>query len=752
MSTTTLPPGAAPIGDVRDTRLADAISERYLSYALSIIMSRSLPDVRDGLKPVHRRLLYAMRQLKLDPGEGYKKCARVVGDVIGKYHPHGDVAVYDAMVRLAQDFAVRYPLVDGQGNFGNVDGDNAAAMRYTEARLTNVATALMQGLDEDAVDFRQTYDGEESEPAVLPAAFPNLLANGAAGIAVGMATSIPPHNVGEICAALLHLIKFPKATTAKLVGFIPGPDFPTGGILVEDRAAVTAAYKTGRGGFRLRARWAKEKMGRGIYRIVITEIPYQVQKSRLIEKIAELINNRKLPILADVVDESTDEVRIVLEPRNRGVDPELLMDQLFKLTDLETCFSLNMNVLDADNTPRVMNLSEVLQAFLDHRHQVLIRRTKHRIEKIGQRLDTLAGYLTAYLNLDEVIRIIREADDPKASLMKAFKLNQAQAEAILNMRLRSLRRLEEIEIKREHEELSAEKKTLKKLLKDKKGRWKRIAAEIGEIKKTFGDKSGGGKIEAGKRRTEIGDPPKFIEAPLEALIEKESVTVLCSEKGWIKAAKGHLEDIGEVKYKEGDGGRFAIHAETTDKLLLFATNGRFYTIACDKLPGGRGFGEPVRLMIDLGNEHEILALFLFAPGGELLIASHAGRGFRVKTDDVVAQTKGGKQVLNVGSGDDEAAACALVAGDQVAVIGENRKLLLFPLDEVPEMTRGRGVILQRYKDGGLADVKTFSMKEGLSWKTGGRTRTETDLLAWRGKRAQSGRLPPRGFSKTNRFG
>ncbi|MFP6735701.1 MAG: DNA topoisomerase IV subunit A [Rhodospirillales bacterium] len=747
MSTKTLPPGSGPASDIRDTRFADAISERYLSYALSIIMSRSLPDVRDGLKPVHRRLLFAMRQLKLDPGDGYKKCARVVGDVIGKYHPHGDVAVYDAMVRLAQDFAVRYPLVDGQGNFGNVDGDNAAAMRYTEARLTSVATALMDGLDEDAVDFRQTYDGEEREPVVLPAAFPNLLANGAAGIAVGMATSIPPHNAGELCAALLHLIKFPNATIGKLVDFIPGPDFPTGGILVEDPAAIAAAYKTGRGGFRLRAKWTKEKLGRGLYQIVITEIPYQVQKSRLIEKIAELINNRRLAILADVVDESTDEVRIVLDPRNRSVDPELLMDQLFKLSDLETRFSLNMNVLGADNTPRVMNLRDVLQAFLDHRHVVLLRRTRHRIEKIDQRLDTLAGYLAAYLNLDQVIRIIREDDDPKASLMKAFALNEAQADAILNMRLRSLRRLEEIEIKRENEDLTVEKKDLNKLLKDKAARWKRISAEISAIRKTFG-----GKDAIGKRRTEIGAPPVVMDVPLEALIEKEPVTVLCSEKGWIKAAKGHLEDFGEVKYKEGDKARFAIHAETTDRLLLFATNGRFYTIACDKLPGGRGFGEPVRLMAELGNEHHIVALFLWRPGGALLIASSAGRGFRVKTDDVVAQTKSGKQVLNVGSGDDQAVACCAVEGDSVAVIGENRKLLIFPVGEVPEMSRGRGVILQRYKDGGLADVKTFKMGDGLSWKTGERTRTETDLLAWQGKRAQSGRLPPKGFARSNRFG
>ncbi|MEE2761041.1 MAG: DNA topoisomerase IV subunit A [Pseudomonadota bacterium] len=750
MNTKTLRPapspgGPKPNGDVRDTRLADAISERYLSYALSIIMSRSLPDVRDGLKPVHRRLLYAMRLLKLNPEESYKKSARVVGDVIGKYHPHGDVAVYDALVRLAQNFAVRYPLVDGQGNFGNVDGDNAAAMRYTEARLTDVAITLLDGLDEDSVDFRQTYDGEEREPVVLPATFPNLLANGATGIAVGMATSIPPHNIYEICTALLHLVKFPKATIGKLVDFVPGPDFPTGGVLMEDPVTVTAAYKTGRGGFRLRARWKKETISRGMYQIIITEIPYQVQKSRLIEKIAELINSRKLPILADVVDESTDEVRIVLEPRNRSVNPELLMDQLFKLSDLETRFSLNMNVLDADNTPRVMNLREVLQAFLDHRHNVLVRRTKHRIGKIDQRLDTLAGYLIAYLNLDEVINIIRENDDPKASLMNTFDLNEVQADAILNMRLRSLRRLEEIEIKREHGELTTEKKSLGKLLKDKKARWKCVAGEITEIRKTFGAND-----EMGKRRTEIGGAPVVMDVPLEALIEKEPITILCSEKGWIKAAKGHLDNSNDVRYKEGDRGRFAIHAETIDKLILFATNGRFYTIACDKLPGGRGFGEPVRLMVELGNDHDIVALFLFQPGRALLVASSAGHGFQVKTDDVVAQTKSGKQVLNV-NGDDEAVACTPVEGDQVAVIGENRKMLIFPLDEVPEMSRGRGVILQRYKDGGLSDVKTFNLEEGLSWKIGDRTRTETDLLAWQGKRAQAGRLPPKGFSKTNRF-
>ncbi|MBN07765.1 MAG: DNA topoisomerase IV subunit A [Rhodospirillaceae bacterium] len=738
-------PKSSSGGDIRDTRLADAISERYLSYAFSIIMSRSLPDVRDGLKPVHRRLLYAMRQLKLDPEGGYKKCARVVGDVIGKYHPHGDQAVYDALVRLAQDFAVRYPLIDGQGNFGNVDGDNAAAMRYTEARLTQVAKALLEGIDENAVNFRETYDGEDKEPFVLPAAFPNLLANGAAGIAVGMATSIPPHNVDELCTALLHLIKFPNATVGKLVDMIPGPDFPTGGTLVEDRNSVIAAYKTGRGGFRVRAKWTTEKHGRGQYNIIISEIPYQVQKSRLIEKIAELLNARKLPMLADVVDESTEEVRIVLEPKSRTVDPALLMEQLYKQTDLESRFSLNMNVIDADNTPRVMNLREVLQSFLDHRMEVLVRRTKYRLDKIESRLDVLAGYLTAYLNLDEVIRIIREEDEPKEKLIKKFNLTDTQAEAILNMRLRSLRKLEEVEIKTEHTELTAEKRELNRLLKSKELCRKRIALEITEMKRQFG-----GKTSNAKRRTDIGDAPPVIDVPVEAFIEKEPITVICSEKGWIKAAKGHLEDVSDVKYKDGDRGKFSFHAETTDKLLLFATNGRFYTIPCDKLPGGRGFGEPVRLMVDLGNEDDIVSLFIFKRGEKLLVASSGGRGFIVRTEDVIAQTKNGKQALNV-KGDDEAAAICPVLGDHVAIIGDNRKLLVFPLDDVPEMSRGRGVILQRYKDGGLADIKTFNKIEGLSWKTGDRTRTETSLTAWYGKRAQAGRLPPKGFSKANRF-
>ena len=744
MNAPTMPLG--PAGDIRDTRLADAISERYLSYALSIIMSRSLPDVRDGLKPVHRRLLYAMRQLKLDPDQGFKKCARVIGDVIGKYHPHGDQSVYNALVRLAQEFAVRYPLVDGQGNFGNIDGDNPAAMRYTEARMTEVASAILEGIDEDSVDFRETYDGEDKEPIVMPSAIPNLLANGAEGIAVGMASSIPPHNLEELCTALIHLIKFPNATIGKLVELIPGPDFPTGGILVEDKEVITAAYKTGRGGFRVRARWELEKLGHGQYHIIITEIPYQVQKSRLIEKIAELLLARRLPLLNDVRDESAEDIRVVLEPKNRTVEPEMLMEQMYKLTELESRFSLNMNVLDADKTPKVMNLREVLSAFLDHRHEVLMRRTKFRLRKIETRMEVLEGYLVAYLNLDEVIRIIREEDNAKASLTKKFDLTENQAEAVLNMRLRSLRKLEEIEIKGEHDSLKKERAGLNKLIKDKQLQWKTISAEIAAIKKKFSGKAN----PAYKRRTEITSAPKVIDIPVDAFIEKEPVTVICSEKGWIKAAKGHVEPTAEVKYKDGDGSKFFMHAETTDKILIFATNGRFYTIPFDKMPGGRGFGEPVRLMIDLGNEHDIVGLFLYKPGVKYLAASSTGRGFIVKSEDVMAQTRGGKQILNV-KGEDEAVAICVVEGDSVAVIGENRKLLLFPLDEVPEMTRGRGVILQRYKDGGLADVKTFTKADGLSWKTGDKTRTETDLLAWDGKRAQAGRLPPKGFSRTNKF-
>ena len=734
-------------GDILDIRLTDALSERYLSYALSTIMARSLPDVRDGLKPVHRRLLFAMRQLRLDPNSGFKKSARVVGDVIGKFHPHGDQSIYDALVRLAQDFALRYPLIDGQGNFGNIDGDNAAAMRYTEARLTEVAGLMLEGIDENAVDFRPTYDGEAEEPAVLPAAFPNLLANGAQGIAVGMATAIPPHNIGEICDALLHLIKAPKATIEKLAELIPGPDFPTGGLLVEARENVLEAYKTGRGAFRLRARWDTEKVKGGGYQVVVTEIPYQVQKSRLIEKIAELLAARKLTFLGDILDQSTEDVRLILEPKSRNVDPAVLMESLFRQTDLEVRIPLNMNVLAADHTPGVMNLRQVLQAFLDHRHEVLTRRTEHRLGKIAHRLEVLDGYLIAYLNLDEVIRIIREEDEPKAVMMKRWKLSDVQAEAILNMRLRALRKLEEVEIRKEHKALKAEQKDLKGLLASEERRWKVIAEEVKALKKQFGRDH-----PLGRRRTEIGEPPSAVVVPLEAVVEREPVTVLLSSKGWIRAMKGHLEGTDGVKHKDGDRGRFAMHAQTTDKLVVFATNGRFYTIGVDKLPGGRGFGEPLRLMIDLPNDQDVVTLMVHQPGRKLLVASADGRGFVVPEDEIIAQTKNGRQVMNLGSGV-EAAVCVPVEGDSVAVVGENRKLLLFALDEVPEMTRGRGVILQKYKDGGLSDAKTFSRKEGLTWAAGaGRTRTETKLADWFGKRAQAGRLPPTGFSRSNRFG
>jgi topoisomerase-4 subunit A len=738
---------ATPITQkIQDAPLAAALGERYLSYALSTIMSRSLPDVRDGLKPVHRRLLYAMRLLHLDPTTGFKKCARVVGDVIGKYHPHGDTSVYDALVRLAQDFAVRYPLVDGQGNFGNIDGDNAAAMRYTEARLTAVAAALMEGLEDDAVDYRATYDGEEQEPIVFPAAFPNLLANGANGIAVGMATSIPPHNAGELCDALLHLIKFPKATIGKLVEYVRGPDFPTGGILAESPETILQAYKDGRGSFRVRAKWEKEDLSHGQYQIVITEIPFQVQKSRLIERIAMLLEQKKLTLLADVRDESDDSVRVVLEPKSRTVEPDMLMESLFRQTDLESRIPLNMNVLDSKQVPRVMDLREVLQEFLDHRHVVLIRRSNHRLSKIDTRLEVLEGYLAAYLNLDLVIKIIRTEDEPKPVLVQKLKINDNQAEAILNMRLRSLRKLEEMEIRGEHKELSTEKKELQSLLKDEEKRWKAIATEIGEIKRKFGQKT-----ELGKRRTEIGTAPSAVVIPLEAHIEKEDITVICSEKGWIRAFKGHLADTGEIKYKEGDRERFVLRASTTDKLLIFATNGRFYTIGADKLPPGRGNGEPIRLMIDLSNDHDLVSIFTHDPERKLLVASSDGRGFVVPEKDVLAQTRAGKQVLNV-AGEVEARASAFVDGDTVAVVGENRKLLLFPLSELPEMSRGRGVTLQKYKDGELADVKTFKRKEGLTWKLGENTRTETALADWMGARAQAGRLPPKGFPKNNRFG
>ncbi len=734
------------IGDIRPIAFSDALSERYLAYALSTITARSLPDVRDGLKPVQRRLLYAMRALRLDPDAGFKKCARVVGDVIGKYHPHGDTAVYDALVRLAQTFAVRYPLVDGQGNFGNIDGDNAAAMRYTEARLTDVAQALLEGLDEDAVDFRETYDGEEREPVVLPAAFPNLLANGATGIAVGLATSIPPHNAGELCAALGALLQDPKLSVTDLIEHLPGPDFPTGGVLVEDRAAIVEAYETGRGSFRVRARWEVEKTGRGQYQIVVTEIPYQVQKSRLIERVAELLQARKLALLADVRDESAEDVRLIFEPKTRSVEPELLMEMLFRQTELETRVSLNMNVLDAANVPGLMNLKQVLQAFLDHRREVLLRRTAHRLAEIARRLEVLGGYLVAYLNLDEVIRIIREEDEPKPRLMARFEISDLQAEAILNMRLRALRRLEEEAIRREFAALEEEENTLKALQKSRKRQKTALARELTEMQARFG-----AKTEIGKRRTEIGAAPAPREVPPDALVEREPITVICSAKGWIRALKGHVGDDTAVRYKDGDRARFRVHAETTDRLVLFATNGRFYTLGCDRLPGGRGFGEPVRLMVELGNDQDIVSLFVHKPGRHLIVAATDGRGFFVAEDEVVTEKRTGKQVLNLASGA-EAAVCAEALGDSVAVIGSNRRLLLFEVSEVPIMTRGRGVILQRYKDGVLNDVQVFERTVGLRWRAGGGTRTEPDLDDWFGKRGQAGRKAPKGFPKANRFG
>ena len=731
--------------DIREVALEEALGERYLAYALSTIMARSLPDVRDGLKPVHRRLLYAMRLLRLDPASGYKKCARVVGDVIGKFHPHGEQAVYEALVRLAQEFAARYPLVDGQGNFGNVDGDGAAAMRYTEARLTAVAEALLADIDEDVVDFRPTYDGEEHEPLVLPAAFPNLLANGANGIAVGMACSVPPHNVGELCDALLHLINFPNAHAAKLTELVPGPDFPTGGILVESRDTVVEAYKTGRGSFRVRARWHVEKLGHGTWQIVVTEVPYQVAKSRLIERIAALINERKVPLLGDVRDESAEDIRLVLEPKSRTVEPDMLMESLFRTTDLESRIPLNLNVLDAGRLPRVMDLRDALGAFLAHRHEVVLRRTKHRLAKAEDRLEVLDGYLLVFLNLDKVIRIIREEDEPKPELMRAFKLTDRQAEAILDLRLRRLRRLEETAIRAEHDELSGQRKELRALLKDEGRRWAVIADEIRETRVKFGAKTA-----LGRRRTTIADAPALIDVPAEAMIEKEPITVICSEKGWIRALKGHVADDGEVKYKEGDRGRFWFHAESTDKLSLFATNGRFYTLAAEKLQRGRGHGEPVRLMLDMGEAGELVELRVYRPDEKFLVASSDGRGFIVEGEQTLAQTKNGRQVLNV-AGEVEAAACTPAAGDTVAVIGANRKLLLFALKELPTMARGRGVTLQRYKDGGLADAKVFARSAGLTWKLGDKERTETDLRDWIGKRAQAGRLPPKGFPKSGRF-
>ncbi len=750
--------------------LRRAIGERYLQYALSTIMHRALPDARDGLKPVHRRILYAMRELRLTSTGGFRKSAKISGDVMGNYHPHGDAAIYDAMARLAQDFNVRYPLVDGQGNFGNIDGDNPAASRYTEARLTAHSEALMEGLAENAVDFRDNYDGTLQEPVVLPAAFPNLLANGASGIAVGMATNIPPHNLDELIQACLHLIRSPDARDETLLQYVPGPDFPTGGVIVEPPEVMAEAYRTGRGSFRLRARWEVEDLGRGVWQIVVTEIPYQVQKSKLIERIADLIQTKKIPILTDVRDESADDVRIVLEPRARTVDPEVLMASLYRNCDLEIRFALNMNVLIDGRTPKVCSLKEVLRAFLDHRREVLVRRSQHRLDKIDHRLEVLEGFIIAFLNLDRVIDIIRYDTDPKAALMaetwgRTFpramseadyvppvpgegELTEVQAEAILNMRLRSLRRLEEMELVRERDALMEERAGLVDLLESGALQWARISDELKATRKAFGKDAPGGA-----RRSSFAEAGEAPEISVEAMIEREPITVVCSKMGWVRALKGHGHDPAGLKFKDGDEGRFVLPAQTTDKLLVFGSNGRFYTLACANLPGGRGMGEPIRLMVDLPNEAELVDLRVHVPGAHLVVASTEGDGFRVPEDEVLAQTRAGKQVLNVKDGA-KALLCRPVGGDHVAVVGDNRKLLVFALDELPEMTRGKGVRLQKYKDGGLSDLTTFTLAEGLSWHDpAGRTRTvaRPELNEWMGRRAGIGRMAPRGFPRDNTF-
>ncbi len=748
--------------------LARAIGERYLTYALSTIMHRALPDARDGLKPVHRRILFAMRELRLSATGGFRKSAKISGDVMGNYHPHGDSAIYDAMARLAQDFNVRYPLVDGQGNFGNIDGDNPAASRYTEARLTAIAETLMEGLAENAVDFRPNYDGTLEEPVVMPAAFPNLLANGSSGIAVGMATNIPPHNLDELIHGCHALLKDPDLADDALAAIIPGPDFPTGGVIVEPREAILQAYRTGRGSFRTRAKWEVEDLGRGTWQIIVTEIPYQVQKSKLIEKLAELIELKKVPLLADVRDESADDIRIVIEPRSRTVEPEMLMSALFRNSELESRFSLNMNVLIDGKVPKVCSLKEVLRAFLDHRRDVLKRRSTHRVEKIDHRLEILEGFLITFLNLDRVIDIIRYDDDPKRALMaedwgrphkratneKDYvsppagegELSDLQAEAILNMRLRSLRRLEELELVAERDALMKERADLADLLDSDRLQWKRIGSELEDIRNQFGKAT-----VLGKRRTSFAEAGDAEEVSFEAMIEREPITVICSQMGWIRAMKGQVDLATEQKFKDGDGPLFAFHAETTDKILLVGSNGRFYTLLGVNLPGGRGMGEPVRLMVDLPNDAGIVDLMIFRPGEKLLVASTAGDGFVVASDEVLAQTKAGKQVVTLGNGV-RLALCRRVQGDHVAVVGDNRKVLIFPLAELPEMGKGKGVRLQKYKDGGLSDATTFELAKGLSWKDpAGRTRTEIELGEWMAGRATAGRMAPRGFPRDNRF-
>ena len=748
MGQNTLPPDGGD-DNIVPVDLKAALEERYLAYALSTITQRALPDVRDGLKPVHRRIIHAMSEMGLKSNSSFKKCARIVGDVIGKFHPHGDQSVYDALVRLAQDFSQRYPIVDGQGNFGNIDGDNAAAYRYTEARMTEVATLLLEGIDQDAVDFRPTYNEEDEEPIVLPGAFPNLLANGSSGIAVGMATSSPSHNAHELCDAALHLIRNPDADVEKLVEFVQGPDLPTGGIIIDSRESIVEAYKTGRGGFRVRSKWETEDLGRGGYQIVVTEIPYQVQKSRLIEKIAELLIARKLPLLEDIRDESAEDVRIVLVPKSRTVDPTILMESLFKLSELESRIPLNMNVLSMGRVPKVMGLKDVLVEWLAHRREVLQRRSRHRLAAIDRRLEILGGYLVAYLNLDEVIRIIREEDEPKTSLMETFSLTDVQAEAILNMRLRSLRKLEEFEIRTEFDNLSKEKAEIEALLASDEKQWQTVAWEIGEVRKKFAKAT-----EIGRRRTQFASAPQAdIEAIQQAMIEKEPVTVVISEKGWVRALKGHIADTSGLQFKEGDALKVAFPAQTTDKVLIVTTGGKVYTLGADKLPGGRGHGEPLRIMVDMENDQDVLTAFVHDASRKVIVASQAGNGFVVAESEMVANTRKGKQVMNVGM-PDEAKLVVPVRGDHVAVVGENRKMLVFPLAQLPEMARGKGVRLQRYKDGGVSDIRCFAIADGLTWDdSAGRNfvRSKEELVEWLGDRATAGRTVPKGFPRSGRF-
>lgn len=735
--------------EIEPIDLKKALEERYLAYALSTIMHRALPDVRDGLKPVHRRIIYAMSEMGLRSAGSFRKCAKIVGEVMGNFHPHGDQSIYDALVRLAQDFAVRYPLVNGQGNFGNIDGDNAAAMRYTESKMTAAAELILEGIDEDAVDFRTTYDEENSEPTVLPGAFPNLLANGSTGIAVGMATSIPPHNAAELCDAALHLIDHPDASVEELMEFIPGPDLPTGGVMVESRGSILESYRTGRGGFRVRARWETEDTGRGGYQIVVTEIPYMVQKARLIEKIAELLNARKLPLLDDVRDESAEDVRLVLIPKSRTVDPQLLMESLFRVTDLESRIPLNMNVLSMGRVPKVMALNEVLWEWLEHRKDVLQRRSRHRLAAIERRLEILGGLLIAYLNLDEVIRIIREEDEPKEVLIATFTLTDLQAESILNMRLRHLRRLEEMEIRREFDELTEEKAKIEGLLSSDVKQWQAVSWQVKEVKKTFGKDT-----KLGRRRTQFADAPETdLEAIQQAMIEKEPITVVISEKGWIRALKGHMSDLSSLTFKDGDKLKTAFPAQTTDKIILVTTGGKAFTLGADKLPGGRGHGEPLRIMVEMENDQDIVTAFVYDPACKMIIVSGEGNGFIVAESELVANTRKGKQVMNVKL-PDETRMVVPVSGDSVAVIGENRKLLVFPLTQIPEMSRGKGVRLQRYKDGGIADLKCFDMAKGLTWAdSAGRSfaRNRDELTEWLGDRAQAGRIAPKGFPRSGKF-